>query len=121
MHPRNYYKEKKPDFGKLAQVRPSLTPFLIPSPSTTHAFTLDFSNPDALKELTCALLESDFELRVELPAGKLVPTLTLRLNYIHWVEDLLSTNGTIPKGESVFGIDIGLHTRGLPFLLLSTP
>lgn len=107
MHPRNYYKENKPDFGKLAQARPSLKPFLLPSPSATHAYTLDFSNPEALRELTCALLECDFGLRVELPVGKLVPTLTLRLNYIHWVEDLLSANGNIPQGDSVLGIDIG--------------
>ncbi|KAL5477747.1 hypothetical protein EMCRGX_G024585 [Ephydatia muelleri] len=108
MHPRNYYKENKPDFGKLAEARPSLKPFLLPSPSTTHAYTLDFSDRDALRELTCALLECDFGLRVELPVGKLVPTLTLRLNYIHWVEDLIScVSGKIPTGDSVLGVDIG--------------
>eukprot|EP00731_Ephydatia_muelleri_P038268 Em0698g4a len=107
MHPRNYYKENKPDFGKLAEARPSLKPFLLPSPSTTHAYTLDFSDRDALRELTCALLECDFGLRVELPVGKLVPTLTLRLNYIHWVEDLIScVSGKIPTGDSVLGVDI---------------
>ena len=87
-------------------------------------YTLDFSNPSALRELTCAVLERDFGLRVEIPVDKLIPAVPQRLNYIHWIEDLLmcgcchsddkggitsddDDNITVPKGESIIGIDIG--------------
>ena len=91
------------------------------------AYTLDFSNPAALRELSCAVLEKDFELKVEMPLDMLIPAVPQRLNYIHWIEDLLScmdTDGarkgtggvatsdsnstvTIPKGDAIIGIDIG--------------
>ena len=167
MHPRNLY-NKKPDFGELATVRPTLRPYLIPkskkqqnsddqhqsaevspshptagllptssdaitlssssgidqekkhqqhhraaaietpassstdpdlaeqlsqeSPSSStkkFAYTLDFSDPEALRELTCAVLERDFGLKVEIPLDKLIPAVPQRLNYVHWIEDLL--------------------------------
>ena len=166
MHPRNLY-NKKPDFGELATIRPTLRPYLIPKskkqqitddqqqsaevspshprpcllptssdaitlssssgldqekkyeqhhkaaaiktpasfstdtdlaeqlqerPSTStkkFAYTLDFSDPEALRELTCAVLERDFGLKVEIPLDKLIPAVPQRLNYVHWIEDLL--------------------------------
>ena len=117
MHSRNRYTGKKPDFGELAEFRPSLKPFLTQKndPSTQpYSFSLDFSKPEALRELACALLERDFGIKLEIPLDKLIPTVPLRLNYIHWLEDLLSeANGgddypSIPKGASVVGIDIGM-------------
>lgn len=58
----------------------------------------------ALRALTCTLLKKDFHLDVEIPLDKLIPTVPLRLNYILWIEDLLS----ISKGEGeIRGIDIG--------------
>lgn len=93
------------------------------------AYTLDFSQPAALRELTCAVLERDFGLKVEIPLDMLIPAVPQRLNYIHWIEDLLlcareggasgreggvvtgdSTHvATIPKGETTIGIDIGMR------------
>ena len=118
MHPRNRYCHSKPDFGELAEAHPPLKPFLIRKRSGgthsqtqpgTFAFTIDFSNPAALRELTCALLARDFGLKLEIPLDKLIPTIPLRLNYIHWVEDLLSSSsGSIPHGDTVVGVDIGL-------------
>lgn len=135
MHPRNRYSKEPADFGELAQFRPSLKPFLIDkhrgcrtssegeSPSrdskTKLAYTLDFSDAAALRELTCAVLGRDFGLKLEIPIGVLIPTVPQKLNYIHWVEDLLTPVGVvydeegvfseelIPKGECVIGIDIG--------------
>ena len=117
MHSRNRYAGKKPDFGELAEFRPSLKPFLTKKndPSTQpYSFSLDFSKPEALRELACALLERDFGIKLEIPLDKLIPTVPLRLNYIHWLEDLLSEESgsdgdpLIPKGPSVVGIDIGM-------------
>jgi len=116
MHPRNCYAEKKPDFGELAEFRPTLKPFLIQKsdpPTLPYAFSLDFSQPAALRELACALLEKDFGIKLEIPLDKLIPTVPLRLNYVHWVEDLLGCangDGSVSKGTSVIGIDIGMMT-----------
>lgn len=113
MHPRNRYKHNKPDFGAYAATCPSLKPFLIEKkkpPSDGLAYTLNFGNQEALRELTCACLEHDFGLRVEIPPGHLVPTVPQKLNYIHWVEDLLalgSESGQFPTGDKVMAIDIG--------------
>ena len=61
------------------------------SPNKQHkfSFTLDFSKPEALRELTYAVLKRDFDLKVHLPLNKLIPAVPQRLNYIHWIEDLL--------------------------------
>lgn len=65
------------------------------------------------RELTCAVLSKDFGLEVVLPADRLVPMVPQRLNYIHWLEDLLSDEregeeGGKGEGENpVHGIDIG--------------
>ena len=53
MHPRNRYRENKPDFRDLAQHRLSLGPYLIQkkqqADTDPYSCTLDFSNPDALR------------------------------------------------------------------------
>ena len=60
------------------------------------------------RELTCAALSKDFGLEVDLPDDRLVPMVPQRLNYIHWVEDLLAGDtGEWPQGGRVCGIDIG--------------
>lgn len=149
MHPRNRYLKNPADFGELAEYRPSLKPYLIEkhkqrrhqvlppasAPTSTDsegthskgtegfAYTLDFSNSAALKELTCAVLEKDFDLKLEIPVDRLIPTVPQKLNYIHWLEDLLSNDGgvalqkegvvcegAIPKGRNIIGIDIGMST-----------
>ena len=51
------------------------------------------------------LLQKDFNLIIDLPPGRLIPTLPLRLNYLLWIEDLLAVTGS--KSEVVRGLDIG--------------
>ena len=100
MHPRNPYKNKKPDFKQLSikyeQFRKNAVTDLA---GNVH---LDFKNPRCLKALTWALLKEDFDLDVVLPEDRLIPTVPLRLNYILWLEDI------ILKKEGVTGIDIGM-------------
>jgi methyltransferase len=71
--------------------------------------TLDFRDPKSQRELTVALLKHDFNLSVDIPLDKLIPTVPQKLNYIHWIEDLLAgcNNGCIPRGPEVVGIDVG--------------
>ena len=103
MHPRNKYCKNPADFEKLGEKYPEFRKHLLP---TSSGSTINFKDPKALRELTVSLLREDFGLDVELPLNRLIPTVTLRLNYILWIEDLIQM---LPKGEmcQVRGIDIG--------------
>ena len=100
MHPRNKYKNKKPDFKELASKYPEFEEHT--TSDSNGKVHLDFKDPKALRVLTKTLLEHDFQLKVDLPPDRLVPTIPLRLNYIHWIEDIL---GKTEAG--VKGIDVG--------------
>ncbi len=123
MHPRNRYKHSKPDFGELGEFYSSLKPHLIQrsrgsgkptDPPRPPLYTLDFSKPEVLRELTCAILARDFGIKLEIPLDKLIPAVPQRLNYVHWIEDLLSDEGggAYPTGSGVTGIDIGRLVGG---------
>ncbi|KAI6652199.1 Methyltransferase-like protein 16 [Oopsacas minuta] len=107
MHPRNKYWKNPADFLQLSRSYPSLQPYIFQR--TTEYGTIDFSNNKAVKELTKALLAQDFNLKWDIDEEHLVPTIPLRLNYLHWIEDLLSEDeGEVPKGPEVIGLDIGV-------------
>lgn len=55
--------------------------------------------------LTETLLKHDFDLRVNIPPDKLNPAITLRMNYILWIEDLMKHSELVM--DKVTGIDIG--------------
>lgn len=99
MHPRNRYKNAKPSFLHLALKYPDFRAYT--TQDDKGKVFLDFKNADALRALTVCLLKEDFGLSVELPSDRLVPTLPLRLNYIHWLEDIVGTGG------GKWGIDVG--------------
>lgn len=119
MHPRNIYR-KPPDFTDLAKNYPEfaavvqkVSTYVFPKKSKLIFVVLqnlsghpkiDFKDPKAVKALTKCLLKKDFNLDVTLPDDKLIPTLSLRLNYILWLEDILKTFNI---NENVIGIDIG--------------
>lgn len=71
---------------------------------------IDFKNEETLRILTRVLLKHDFDLTVKIPPNKLVPTLPLRLNYVLWIEDLM-THASFTKMEDVKGIDIGKQMK----------
>ena len=65
-----------------------------------HSASLDFANPDAVRQLTRALLKEDFGVADWwIPDGQLIPPVPNRLNYIHWIEDLLRLSS--PPGATV--------------------
>ncbi|XP_066940951.1 uncharacterized protein [Macrobrachium rosenbergii] len=105
MHPRNPYRTP-PSFKKLAQnyvgFRAHCTYEL------DGKVRLNFKDPLALRELTTCLLDQDFGLKVNIPEGRLVPTLPLRFNYLLWIEDLLNLSGcrNIQKDLTI-GLDVG--------------
>lgn len=73
--------------------------------------SVNFKEPEAVRALTCTLLKEDFGLTIQIPLERLIPTVPLRLNYIHWVEDLVDG-----QKQPRRGIDIGTITT-FPFFL----
>uniref|UniRef100_A0ACD5Z8L6 Uncharacterized protein n=1 Tax=Avena sativa TaxID=4498 RepID=A0ACD5Z8L6_AVESA len=109
MHPRNRYAAAAPDFAALAALYPSFAPFVSLSAGGGRA-SVDFTDFAATRELTRVLLLHDHGVNWWIPDGQLCPTVPNRSNYIHWIEDLLSSN-LIPRisssSETVRGFDIG--------------
>ncbi|KAF9153305.1 Methyltransferase-like protein 16 [Linnemannia schmuckeri] len=111
MHPNNPYFNNPPDFVALAQLYPSLAPFVAVKSSESSKGTsgsgtrgiINFQDPSALRELTYCLLKKDFSLDLEIPLDSLCPPIPNRLNYICWIEDLLDIDST----KDIHGIDIG--------------
>ena len=100
MHERNKYKTP-PDFAKLAEKYENFSKYVkISEDGRGH---LNFKDPEAVRELTCTLLKEDFDVSLEIPLDRLIPTLPLRLNYILWIEDLIGED----HEDLVTGIDIG--------------
>ncbi|WFD28623.1 23S rRNA (adenine(1618)-N(6))-methyltransferase [Malassezia nana] len=96
MHPRNAYRQA-PDWGAL-----------IASDASLHAWEgklVDMGEPATRRAFTEALLRRDFGIECQMAPHRLCPTLPNRLNYIHWMEDLLQATGV--DGEDVHGLDIG--------------
>ncbi|XP_061136201.1 RNA N6-adenosine-methyltransferase mettl16 [Syngnathus typhle] len=100
MHPRNRYKDKPPDFAYLASKYPEFQEHV--HTNLSGRAVVNFKEPEAVRALTCTLLKEDFGLSIEIPLERLIPTVPLRLNYIHWVEDLVDG-----QKQRRRGIDIG--------------
>ncbi|XP_020494957.2 RNA N6-adenosine-methyltransferase mettl16 [Labrus bergylta] len=100
MHTRNRYKDKPPDFGYLASKYPDFQQHV--HTSLAGRPVVNFKEPEAVRALTCTLLKEDFGLTIQIPLERLIPTVPLRLNYIHWVEDLIDG-----QKQPRRGIDIG--------------
>ena len=108
LHPRNQHRLGY-DFDSLIQILPELKNFV--GINEHQIQTLDFSNPDAVKALNKALLLAQYDIQYwEIPSTFLCPPIPGRVDYIHYLADLLaqSNNGIIPKGETVQGLDIGI-------------
>ncbi|KAL4927295.1 DUF890 domain protein [Aspergillus undulatus] len=102
---RNLYKDGV-DFASLALQSADFAKFLKPNNQ------LDFTDPDAVRQLTVSLLKRDFDLKVDIPDKRLCPPIPNRLNYILWLQDLLDTTGdeyrdNYDPDRDVTGLDIG--------------
>ena len=103
MHPRNPYRDKVPNFKALAQKYPEFAKCVFQDlKGKCH---LDYKSPASLRQLAIALLKEDFDLEVEMPLNRLIPTIPLRLNYILWIEDILKELNDL-QGK---GLDIGMY------------
>lgn len=106
MHSRNIYRTK-PNFAEMAKTYPSFARFVRTDLKGKVVF--DYNDCNALRELTKTLLKKDFGLEVDIPEDRLIPTVPQRLNYILFVEDLMSTLSQFlgNDGKEVIGLDVG--------------
>ncbi|KAF0753513.1 U6 small nuclear RNA (adenine-(43)-N(6))-methyltransferase [Aphis craccivora] len=102
MHPRNIYRTP-PAFKELSIKYPEFNKYA--STGLNGKIVFDFKNQEGLRLLTTILLKKDFGLDVDLPVGRLIPTIPLRLNYLLWIEDLFNLN--YDNTKKIKGIDIG--------------
>uniref|UniRef100_A0A1J3EL50 U6 small nuclear RNA (adenine-(43)-N(6))-methyltransferase n=1 Tax=Noccaea caerulescens TaxID=107243 RepID=A0A1J3EL50_NOCCA len=103
-HPRNRYSDNPPDFALLASLYPSFKPYVFFSGARSR---IDWTDYNATRELTRTLLLHDHGLNWWIPDGQLCPTLPNRSNYMHWINDLLSSEIIRGQGSKVKGFDIG--------------
>ncbi|NIZ59613.1 23S rRNA (adenine(1618)-N(6))-methyltransferase RlmF [Sedimentitalea sp. CY04] len=106
-HPRNQHSEGY-DFGRLVAQTPDLEAFTISSP--TGQTTIDFQDVTAVRMLNRALLKTHYNIDFwDIPAGYLCPPIPGRVDYIHYLADLLasSNNQEIPRGRHIKALDIG--------------
>ncbi|THC92957.1 hypothetical protein EYZ11_007575 [Aspergillus tanneri] len=101
---RNIYKDDV-DFATLARHSPDFAKYLKSNGQ------LDFSDPNAVRQLTKSLLRRDFDLTVDIPENRLCPPVPNRLNYILWIQDLLDTTGEEYRDDydpdrNVVGLDM---------------
>ena len=112
LHPRNQHRSGY-NFEQLTEISPELQQFVSEnkfSPETSQE-TIDFSNPQAVKALNKALLIADYAIKSwDIPEDYLCPPIPGRVDYMHYVADLLATNnnGLIPEGENIQVLDIGI-------------
>jgi len=112
LHPRSLHRSGY-DFDKLIAVCPELQQFVAANKYTpeTSEETIDFSNPKAVKALNKALLIANYGIKNwDIPENFLCPPIPGRVDYMHYVADLLASNnnGIIPEGENVQVLDIGI-------------
>ena len=107
LHPRNRHTGHY-DFERLTQASPNLKPFVTLSPRGES--TIDFSDPEAVKALNRALLQSFYGISAwDIPTGYLCPPIPGRSDYLHHIADLLAgaNRDMVPRGESVRVLDVG--------------
>lgn len=107
LHPRNQHKEGY-DFVRLVAQSPELETFAMTNP--VGQTTIDFKDPAAVRMLNRALLRSHYDVDFwDIPSGYLCPPIPGRVDYIHYLADLLagSNNQEIPRGHHIKALDIG--------------
>eukprot|EP00055_Hartaetosiga_balthica_P013836 m.72816 g.72816 ORF g.72816 m.72816 type:complete len:540 (+) comp8400_c0_seq2:64-1683(+) len=102
MHAKNQFRLEI-DFHELADKFPELKQYF--ETMNRGKRRLNFKKPDATRTLTRALLKTVYNVDVVLPQDRLVPTIPQKLNYVLWIDDLISSMVDVP--QEVKGVDIG--------------
>lgn len=107
LHPRNLHRSRY-DFAQLISNCPELKKHVA---INIHGIeTIDFSDPEAVKLLNKALLQTFYNIKNwDIPKKYLCPPIPGRADYIHYLADLLTEthNGILPEGSNVLVLDVG--------------
>ena len=88
------------DFAALVKTSPALSAFIIQNKHNQQA-TIDFSNAGAVKALNLALLKKHYQIQHwGFPQGYLCPPIPGRVDYIHYLADLLKASNTTTKAKA---------------------
>ncbi|MFZ4260642.1 23S rRNA (adenine(1618)-N(6))-methyltransferase RlmF [Sphingobacterium sp. HJSM2_6] len=123
LHPKNKFNQEY-DFTRLVKKVPNLKHFLQSTPD--KRVSIDFSNPEAVFYLNKALIEYGFDIKGwDILEQSLCPSIPGRLNYIHYLADLIGTK----ENKKIKILDIGtgsslvypiLGTRSYPWSFVAT-
>ncbi|MFV7785687.1 23S rRNA (adenine(1618)-N(6))-methyltransferase RlmF [Shewanella marisflavi] len=129
LHKRNLH-AKGYDFNALVEATPALKPYVRPNPYGN--LSIDFADHKAVKLLNLALLRLHYGLNYwDIPEGFLCPPIPGRVDYLHYLADLLAESAPsnkggkgkvanvtkVPRGERVVVLDIGTGANGIYPLL----
>lgn len=115
LHPRNKHRGHY-DFPALWRANPKLREFVKAHPFKAGDWTIDFSDPLAVKELNRSLLFSHYQLTYwDFPAEQLCPPVPGRADYLHHLFDLLKKWGF--DLAPVSGVDIGIGANAIYSLI----
>ena len=115
LHPRNLH-NRRYDYEVLIKTRPSLKNHVESGPEGQS--TINFSDPQAVKALNAAILEQHYGVTGwDIPGGALCPPIPGRVDYIHYIADLLDS---IEPDKSIRMLDIGTGANGIYPLLASS-
>ncbi|SFK70556.1 23S rRNA (adenine(1618)-N(6))-methyltransferase RlmF [Methylophaga sulfidovorans] len=114
LHPRNLHNQGY-DFPSLISSYPQLKSFVF-----TNDFgnlSVDYSDAEAVKQLNAALLAHHYQIKGwDIPDGVLCPPIPGRVDYIHYIADLL---GVSDSTKSIRMLDVGIGANGIYSLLAS--
>jgi len=106
LHPINKH-NKGYNFAELCEAFPPLKAFVFVNAYGTE--TIDFANQKAVKSLNTALLFKDYKVKFwEFPDDNLCPPIPGRVDYIHYLADLLTASG-ICENSKVLDIGTGAN------------
>lgn len=119
LHPNNLHNYGY-DFPALIKSHPALNGHV--KTNKYHRESIDFSDPTAVKTLNCALLNHHYGIdEWDIPEGFLCPPIPGRVDYIHYVAELINVNrsgkNTQLKNTSIKLLDIGTGANGIYSLL----
>ena len=119
LHPRNRHGVGY-DFAALIESQPALAAYV--ETAKHGGESINFADSAAVKSLNCAILKHHYGIvDWDVPESFLCPPIPGRVDYIHYIEDLLRDCGSgekhRPEGAPVKLLDIGTGANGIYSLL----
>lgn len=109
LHPKNKHRNGY-NFEKLIDSNADLKKYVFTNKYNTQ--TIDFSNPNAVKELNRAILYLDYDVEFwDIPENYLCPPIPGRADYLHNLSDLLESKNKIIKANNITVLDIGVGSN----------